>query len=481
MRTRVITSLSGLAAAAAITLAPLPAGANGVFPTAGQIVLDPADPAHIVVRTTYGVLTTRAAGEPWDWICESAVGYAAGFHPAVALTEDGTLIAGVADGLAVAHADTCTWTKAMDAIDGAYVVDVSTEKLTPSHAVAVTSSSAAGPARFWTSDDNAVTWTQAGSNLPSGFVPASLDTAPSDPMRVYVSGLTGNAGAFKGSLAVSIDRGQSWALFTVPSSDGDHTPYIGAIDPGNPERVYLRTDGTPGRLYAFDYATVKFSELFVGQGILRGFALSPSGQTMLVGGSSDGIWRAPAATLSFEKMSAVATRCLTWTGAGVYSCATEFADGFTVGLSKDEGATFDAVMHLPCVRGPLECGADTTAGKLCPAEWPAVATQIGQAECAQGSTSGSGGGSTTTGAGGSGGAGTGGAGTGGTGGTTTGAGGTATNGAGGTAGSTNGGPAKSSCACSLGGEGSGPGGAFAALAAVLLLFRRGRPRATARA
>lgn len=462
MRTCSRTILRGLAVLAIASSAGA-ARANGVFPSAGQIAVDPADPSHLLVRTTYGILTTRAGGEPWDWICETGVGYSSLFHPAVALLEDGTAIAGLSDGLAVAHTDGCSWEKASGAIDGAYVVDVSVEKSAPSHAVAVTSSGAAGAGKFFTSEDDAITWVQTGADLPAGFIPLSVDVAPSDPSRVYVSALAGGAGTLKGSLLVSLDRGATWTPITVPLTDGDHAPYIGAIDPVNPDRVYVRTDGSPGHLIAFDRSTGTFDELYAGQGYLRGFALSPDGATMLVGGSSDGVLRASAASPTFVKVSSVSTRCLTWTSEGVYTCATEFSDGFTVGLSKDEGATFEPIMHLACVRGPLACPAQSSVGKACPGEWDAVAQLIGAASC------GGAGGSTSAG----------------------GAGGSSASGGSTAGGSSSGGSATTSsvptdlggagdtgCACNLGsrrGTGTFP---TVALASVVLLFLRARRRAS---
>lgn len=406
IRSRAIVALGRASFAFAASLASPAALANSVFPASGQVVVDPSDPAHVVVRATYGILTTRAGGEPWDWICEGGAGYGGMFNPAVALTEDGSLIAGLPDGLAVAHGDTCAWGKAPGPIDGRYVVDVSTERQEPSHAVAITAGGGGGSGRFWESLDNGVTWTQAGIDLPAGFTPLSVDVAASDPARVYVSGLTGGGGLLKGSLAVSPNRGQSWSLLTVPSSTGETAPYVGAIDPANADRVFVRLDGSPGRLLVYDHATAKFSEVFTGEGFLYGFALSPDGQTVLAGGNSDGVWRAATDTLVFEKVSSVAVRCLKWAGAGVYACATEFVDGFTVGLSLDAGATFEPVMHLPCVRGPLECAEGTSVAEVCPAEWPAVAVQIGQSTCLPTGSGGAGGASAggapaTTGGGGS--------------------------------------------------------------------------------
>ena len=93
----------GFAAAAAVTLAGLPALANGRFPAAGQIVVDPSNPTHLLVRTTYGLNVSNDGGAHWSWICESAIGYGGTEDPMVAITADGTIIAGIFEGLSVTY------------------------------------------------------------------------------------------------------------------------------------------------------------------------------------------------------------------------------------------------------------------------------------------------------------------------------------------------------------------------------------------
>ena len=66
---------SAAAFALAASLVGLPALANGRFPAAGQIAVDPSDPSHLVVRTTYGLTVTNDHGAHWSWVCEAAVGY----------------------------------------------------------------------------------------------------------------------------------------------------------------------------------------------------------------------------------------------------------------------------------------------------------------------------------------------------------------------------------------------------------------------
>jgi photosystem II stability/assembly factor-like uncharacterized protein len=396
LRLSAFLAIAGLGAS---LFAAAPAEANGRFPAAGQIVVDPADPSHLLVRATYGLLTTRDGGASWDWICEQAVGYGDTLDPPVAITADGSVIAGVFDGLSVTHGDSCGWKLVGGELESKFFIDVSTERETPAASVAFSSNGLGNNAfqtRLWESPDNAVTWTQAGADLPADFLGLTVDVAPSDPTRVYASGLAAiGGGEYVGALERSMDRGQTWERFPVPGSNAGTGPYIAAIDPAMPDRVYLRLDGEPGKLLVSEDAGETWDEAFVGQGKLKGFALSPDGATVLVGGIKDGVWRASATALTFEKVSEVAVECLAWAGAGVYACASEFMDGFTIGLSTDEGATFEPIHHLPCLRGPLECDPASEVGAVCPSQWPVVAATLNQASCygaggAGGSSSGGG-------------------------------------------------------------------------------------------
>src|SRR5262249_48056988 len=86
------------------------AAANGKFPAGGQLVADSSDPKHIVVRTTFGLVTTRNAGSDWFWTCEDAIGYA-NFEPVIAVTHGGTVFVGLEEGVALAAGDGCTWSR----------------------------------------------------------------------------------------------------------------------------------------------------------------------------------------------------------------------------------------------------------------------------------------------------------------------------------------------------------------------------------
>ncbi len=375
---------SAAAFATAVSFVAVPALANGRFPAAGQIAIDPSDPTHLVVRTTYGLTESSDGGAHWSWICEAAVGYGGTEDPMISITADGSLIAGIFEGLSASHDRGCQWDFAQGALKDRYVIDLATERVTPKNAVLLISNSVGGSmflTELWETKDNAATWTVAGVDMPVDFLGLTLDAAPSDPQRVYVSGRYGKPD-YEGAIERTKDRGVTWQKLPIPGSNDMALPYIGGVDPQNADVVYVRLDAPKtDKLVVTKDGGATWKDAFTSTGNLLGFALSPDGATVAVGGDTDGVWTAPAGTLAFTQVSKIGTKCLTWTNAGLYACADEFVDGFAVGLSTDQGHTFTPVMHLQVLCGPLECAATTTNGSICPDAWGLTKVTIGGATC----------------------------------------------------------------------------------------------------
>ena len=372
-----------LASLAASTLAS-PAQANGRYPAAGEIAVHPSNPKTILVRATYGFLLTTNGGQEWQWICEPAVGFNSEEDPVVSFTADGTILAGIFEGMSLGTPDGCSWSFVPGGLANKYVIDVAVDKVDATQGVLIISNSTgqddAGDAIFltqvWQTTDSGHTWAQAGVDLPSQFLGLTVDTAPSDAQRIYLSGRNGPPD-YPGVLERSDDRGATWQELPIPGADSTHLPYIGAVDPHNADIVYVRLDSDPSdTLLVTTDGGMTWKTIYTAVGKLYSFAVSPDGTTVVTGGDMDGVLTAPSSTLAFTKASSIGPLCLTWTTEGLYACADEFVDKFTAGVSVDQGKTFTPLMHLNDLCAPLTCASSTPVGQQCPAQWPTLAASI---------------------------------------------------------------------------------------------------------
>ena len=367
-----------VASLVAASLAVLPvdgALANGRFPTAEQLVVAPTNPDHLAVQTTYGFIQTTNAGKNWGWTCEDAALYGGVLDPPIGLMSDETLIAGVFDGLVVSSQNSCNYAFAGNGLENRFVIDVAAQKSDPTKAIAVSSNGMGGntfDTRLWETSDNAKSWAQAGIALPPDFLALTSDVSPSDPQRIYVSGFRiVSSTDYQGAIARTNDRGATWEIVPVTGSDNSTGPYIGAIDPLDTDTLYVRLTGDAGKLLVSRDAGDTWDVVYQAAGKLLGFALSPDGQTLLIGGESDGVQRAATSDLVFTQINAtVHVRCLTWAGDTVYACGREAQDQFTIGKSLDQGVTFEAIQHLSCLDGPIpSCPAGTDVADKCAGPW----------------------------------------------------------------------------------------------------------------
>ena len=368
---------TAMALAIGTLFTPIGAHANGRFPVADQLIVDPKDPAHLVLRTTYGVLSTDDITKGFSWTCEANVGYGGAQDPAIGILSDGTVLAGVFEGLAVTHDRGCSWAFVGDPLKDEYTIDVSVHHDDPSRAVAITSTGTdiGFHVILAETNDNGVSWSQAGTAILSDMIALTVDVAPSNPDRIYVSGVVGKA--YAPAIERSDDRGKTWKRTYFEATFAKDTPFIAAIDPLNPDRVYLRMNGDPSdHLLVSDDGAATWTAVYTGMADLLGFALAPDGSRVAVGGPSDGIRLANTTDFAFAQTSSLATRCLTWSAQGLYACANQFADGFTLGLSQDEGKTFTPLYNLKDIC-PLKCPDGAPGTAVCSKSWPALAATLG--------------------------------------------------------------------------------------------------------
>lgn len=358
-----------------------PAAANGRFPAAGQLVVSPTDPDLLVLRATYGILISKDRGRNWDWICETAVGYGGVEDPAMGVMGRGTILAGTFQGLSISPDDGCAWGFVGGELDGHVFIDVVVRPNAPREAFALTSSYAGGfdggstyTNDFFATKDEGATWQRVGTGLPRDALSETLEVARSDAARLYATAATAESGQKQGRFFVSTDTGQTFVEHPIELFEGERAPFVSGVDPTNADRVYVRTSAFErARLLVSDDGGQTFRTVFEGPPLL-GFALSEDGSKVYVG-NTDGLFVATREALAFEKRSGIVVQCLTVNGDTLYACSDE-PSGFVLGTSHDEGATFEPLLHLATLRGPLAC-AEGSRTADCADEWPATRDLLG--------------------------------------------------------------------------------------------------------
>ena len=368
--------------------------ANGRFPAADQLLIDPNDPNHIVVRTTFGFLESRDGGKQWVWTCEEIVGRIVNQDPPFAVSGDGSVVVAVPfEGVSVTHDHGCTWTKAPAPLAGQLAVDVTLEPNDPAGLVVLTSTNDtdfdAGPdtpSEFLNlvveTKDHGTSWGLLGVPLARDFIAATIEIAHSDPNRIYASGVFGEPR--KGGIERSEDGGKTWTRAVVPTPTDLGGVYISAVDAKNADRLFVRvlkpvndaTNMAPTTLLASDDKGNTWREVAKTDDAMLGFALSPDGTQLAYGSIAHGIFLGPSdGSAPITKVSDVQNRCLTWSPAGIYACGTDFGrpapgkpDTFAIGLSRDMGKSYDTLYKLfqTC---PNTCPDDSSFNKICRTTW----------------------------------------------------------------------------------------------------------------
>lgn len=376
------------AVASALYLATLTfaseAKANGRFPESNAIFFATAssddggtgDRDLVLLRSTFGLLVSRDRGKAWDWVCERSIGLAGVEDPMYSVTPDGTVIASSFQGLAISRDRSCNYGFAGGDLQGRVFIDLASRPATPGTVVAFASSydgqDDAGLIYFkstlFETKDEGKTFAPLGTGFDKTLLGETVDVTASDPDRLYVSAVRDPTGMQpSGVMLTSRDHGTTWEENPVALLPSERGAFIAAVDPRTADRVYVRTSGSAdaaSRLLVSDDAGKTFRTVFTAQGQLAGFALAQDGSNVWVGGLRDGVRRANTTDFVFTQTSKVEVSCLALGTDGLWACSNE-KSGFVVGLSKDEGATFEAKLHFCDIRGPLACAVGSTTNTQC--------------------------------------------------------------------------------------------------------------------
>jgi hypothetical protein len=366
------------------------AHANGRMPGATALTIGAGDTDRIVVRATYGIVTSRDAGRTWNWICEQAIGVSGETDPPLVVTSDGTFVlASPKGGLLLSRDEGCTWSPGPSLFAETRAVDLASDPAAPSRAVAISSTVQSIDDQGLVTYSNVIgettndarSWQALGA-LPADFAAETVEIAPSDPGRIYVSG-TASDNPLTGVVVRSRDGGATWDRFTLTLPDGSGSVFISGIDPRDPDRLWIRVPAR-GDTFGFFPASLLLSEdggetfSFVARTdrAMFGFALSPDGTQLAYGGPFDGVYLGPSTGGTFTKVSTLGVRCLKWRPTGLYACASQPGDPFTLGLSPAGDGTFESLYDARTTC-PEACTVGGSFAVACEPTWNIVGPGIG--------------------------------------------------------------------------------------------------------
>lgn len=407
-----VTLIAGITFAAALSSSSARAG----YPHAEQITFHDEDPGVVLLRSPFGLMLSQDDGHVFDWLSGyelrglSATNNEYATLAVSTITSTGTFVTATSKGLLVSRDQGCSWRNTEKA---PVFIDLATNPNDSSNVVALSTSTTRtakatykDQTRVWETKDDGQSWIQLGAAFPVSFVGASIARARTNPDRIYVTGrqlLTGEPG--RSLLYVSNDRGTTWNATELPTTAYESEVFVAGVDPHDDRRVFLRSyagEGRPARLFVHDVALEERASstkvpgaplptriLYDARGPILGFAFSPDGSRIFLGGVEDGLLVAESGmrpmfhVISDLPVTCLATRTLPSSrmemsesldeslarpprASELWACTHDRARApqrFMIGVSRDEGRTFDMRLPSCSARGPLACPAidDSTA------------------------------------------------------------------------------------------------------------------------
>jgi hypothetical protein len=372
--------------------------ANGAFPDEFSIHFPPTAPDRLVVGANFGLMLSEDRGGTWRYACEPYVTEGSSDPLAVVnvlyyqVAADGTILADSTNGAVTRSPDVgCTWPTAGGSIGGLLVTDIFPSPTDATYVLAVTAN-ASGSA-LWASHDGGKTFDTPAVYTASGALLTGVEISRTVPTVAYAT-LSG------GGQAKLLRTDNSWQtpptsydLPNLPAAPGTQTPItpqprILAVDPEDSTVVYVRLLGPPYDAVAVASGGGQSVQVALTiNGVFSAFARG-SDKTLYAGTPDGKLYVRPPQGSFGAPITGPRFRCLGQRpgSSDLYACGDMFQDGFSVGVSRDGGKTFQKVMKLPELQGPLTCPTVQTA---CAAHWARIQNVFAADAGTQGSDGGS--------------------------------------------------------------------------------------------
>jgi uncharacterized protein (TIGR03382 family) len=395
------------------------ASAHGRTPATVSIHVRQGNESDIVAGLTFGLVISHDSGATWHWMCEKAVGYAVTYDPIYAYSHSGGIFATTYNGFKV-NRDGCVY--AATSFGTTFIAQA---VFGPDHALYAAAADPAD-AKIYKSTDDGMTFPTSASPGQLGDWWDSIAVAPSDAMRIYLTGYlyvkqcshslnagavcqadtdcpgldvvheagsdqrraivslgaTGNCEPHKYFLLFkSVDGG---ANFTPMTTTGLTTSLNSAIDvvgisPTDPDLIYARVSLENGidrdGLYMSANAGASWTKILANNESI--YFLARMNGDIVAATQSGGSQKSIDAGMNWTSLASPPhINCLVESSAGeVWACTEEFGvpgvphDGFGIMKSSDL-VTWTGMLDFKTILGPVDCPAGTDQRDMCYPDGP---------------------------------------------------------------------------------------------------------------
>jgi hypothetical protein len=287
-------------------------------------------------------------------------------------------------GLAFSDDETCSWKLATGALSGETVTDFFPDPTNPNRVLAAAAATDdagdVGPASLYESMDGGTTFGSTSLfTAPAGAAIVGIEIARTDPKVIYLAYYLTLTTGRDPVLVRSADGGVNWTTFDAQAALGPNMVRIFAVDPADPNLLYLRViaSGAESVAVTRDGGMTFSVPLTIAKGSATAFARLASG-TVLVGArvnftgdgggasgagyrSTDGGKSFVPWTLSPQPHIVGLAERVSGGQSTLYLSGENYVDDWALASSTDEGATVTPLMTYDKVRGIKSCAQATCA------------------------------------------------------------------------------------------------------------------------
>jgi hypothetical protein len=343
-----------------------PAHADSNYPDPRQILLPPENPEQIILATNFGLILSDDGGASWLFSCEQARSAYAG--PYLLGAGKQSRLFAVTSGAGLIYSDdaSCSWHVSggslTDVIPYAMAIDPTDAQRV--YAIGVPRQDLRGSESLYASNDGGLTFGEPLFTAEPHSALLTVMVAPSEPSTLFATLFT--SPEHHPLLLRSRNWGRAWEVVADLSDSLGNSPVeLLAIDAQSERRLHVRVLGPSYEALATsDDGGVSFVEAVSIPGKLNAFLELESG-TILVGGvaGTEPIgYRSLDGGRSYQRWPAApGVHALAERNGKLYIAANNYADGYAIAESDDEGEHLRPLAGFADVRGVRSCARDSCA------------------------------------------------------------------------------------------------------------------------